>query len=91
MSLPDCPECGAAVRLGAQRVRVGGKGGVYNYIAHMNGTPMHGDGWSSIALKPYAKKVEDRPNSKLIERWKQHASDAARAAPPVPQGKDCTS
>ncbi len=78
MAMTDCPDCGGRVRLGANKIWVNRKHGVYNYIAHMDGTPMHTpDTWSCVAMKPCDKKIEDRPYSKLIERWEQHARAAS--------------
>jgi hypothetical protein len=66
----DC-KCGKPVRLGAHRITVDRKRGVYHYINHTDGTRACGDGWDCIAVKPYPKIEADKPYAKLVARWEQ--------------------
>jgi hypothetical protein len=67
----DCPLCGNPVRLGAQKIRVNRKQGVYHYIAHLgSGRPPCVPGeWSTVMLKPYPVREEDKPRFQMVERW----------------------
>lgn len=67
--LKDCPVCGKRVRLGAMKIRFNRKPGITHYIAHMDGSPMHDDGWKCVAMKPYAAREEDRPWAQLCTKW----------------------
>lgn len=67
----DCPVCGKPVRLGAQRIRANRKQGVYHYIVH-KGTgnlPCVPGDWSTVMLKPYPKREEDKPRFQMVQRW----------------------
>lgn len=68
MALNDCL-CGKPVRLGATRIRVSRQNGVYHYIAHADGSPMHEKGWDCAAMKPYPKSEADQPWRQLVARW----------------------
>ena len=68
----DC-QCGKPVRLGAIRVKVNRNSGVLNYVAHADMSPdceyLKDGKWDCVALKPYAKRKEDKPYAQLIKRW----------------------
>ena len=66
----DC-KCGKPVRLGAQRLTIDGRRGVYHYIAHLDGSRACGEQWDCIAVKPYPKVEAEKPYRKLLDRWEQ--------------------
>ena len=74
----NCSTCGKPVRLGANKITVNRKRGVFHYVAHMDGSPMHESGWDSICLKPYPKIEADKPYAQLIERWNTHNAAVVR-------------
>ena len=67
----DCPKCGKPVRLGANRISVNRKRGVYHYIAHADGSTFcyEPGEWSTVMLKPYPKREADRPRFQMCQRW----------------------
>lgn len=61
--------CGKDVRLRASKI---GRCGVFNYIQHVDGTPVCIPGkWDCIMLKPYPKTNQEYPSRKMIARWEQ--------------------
>lgn len=65
----DCRQCGQPVRLGAVRVTINRKRGVEHYVAHRDGSPMHGGSWVTVAFKPYPVRQEDKPWCQMLARW----------------------
>ena len=68
MSLRDC-KCGKPVRLGARKIRVNRKQGVYHYIAHMDGETAINGQWCCAMFKPYPKDTNDREYKRMMDRW----------------------
>lgn len=78
--MTDCI-CGLPVRLGASRITVNRKRGVYHYIAHLNsGTPACGGDWTCAALKPYPKDESQRESRKLVARWEAFVAEHAQSS-----------
>ncbi len=69
--MKDCPVCHQPMRLGAQRIRVNRKQGVYHYIAHtgLGTSPCVPGEWSTVMLKPYPKNEADKPRFQMQQRW----------------------
>ena len=66
--------CGKEVRLGAQRITVERRSGVYHYIVHRDETDACDGPWTCIAVKPYPKDETQREYAKMIRRWNEHQS-----------------
>jgi len=66
----DC-KCGKPVRLGANRMTINRRQGVYHYIVHRDESPACNGPWDCVAIKPYPKVEADKPYAKLIARWEQ--------------------
>lgn len=69
--MKDCPVCLKPVRLGASRIRVNRKQGVFHYIAHTDDSPfcLPRIDWSTVMLKPYPKNEADKPRVHMVQRW----------------------
>ena len=67
--MKDCCICGKPVRLGAYRITINRKRGVAHYIAHRDGSAMHGSIWECFSFKPYPNNEEDKNWNKLMQRW----------------------
>lgn len=64
-----CP-CGKPIRLGGSRVTVQRKRGVFHYIDHADCSPcQHTKGWSTIMMKPYPARNEDKAWFKMLAAW----------------------
>lgn len=63
----DC-KCGRPVRLGANHTTLDRRRGVYHYIAHLDGSPICGDGWDCVMFKPYPPE-EKKPRVQMVARW----------------------
>lgn len=58
--------CGQEVRLRGRKLGHG----IWNYIEHMDGTPVCVPGaWETVMAKPYPAREEDRPARKMLLRW----------------------
>ena len=73
MTINPCKLCGHEMRLGAHRIRSNGKRGVAHYLAHLAGP---GDcqapnEFTSVMLKPYPKRDEDKAWFQMIQRWNE--------------------
>ena len=65
----NCCVCGKPVRLGAYRISINRKRGVAHYIAHQDGSPLHGYKWDCASFKPYPTNDDDKNWNKLMQRW----------------------
>lgn len=74
-------KCGRPVRLGAERVSMDRRRGVYHYIAHTdNGTRACGDSWDCVMFKPYPEQSE-KPWVKMLARWEaENATSQVRVS-----------
>jgi len=64
--------CGKAVRLGATKIRVNRRPGIFHYIEHMDGTQACNGPWDSIAVKPYPQADESKAWFALRMRWESY-------------------
>lgn len=70
MAVNNCTKCGGKIRLGAHRVSLNRRRGVYHYLAHMTGDCDTTKGWDCSMLKPYPEAGET-PREKMVERWNE--------------------
>lgn len=78
--IANCPKCGREMRLGGMRTRVGRKHGVWHYLDHVRPYGCDAaENFTSVMLKPYPARDEDKPWFQMIQRWNEAAGNAAKA------------